>query len=158
MNKEDISIPSLYPTVSVVMPCYNDGDYILDAVNSIKMQSYPQIELIIIDDGSDDEKTADILKMVNYRNLKVLRTNHLRPAGARNYGIKEASGKYILPLDADDTIESSYIEKAVIELESDSNIGIVYCHADLFGCENGRWDLPDYSLKKEIIDNCIFVR
>ena len=51
----------------------------------------------------------------------------------------------------------SRLEKAVSELESDSNLGIVYCHADLFGLETGKWNLPDYDFKYEILDNCIFV-
>ena len=155
--REDISKIKLNPTVSVIMPCYNDGDYILEAVDSIRKQTYPNIELIIIDDGSDDKKTTEIINNIDYKNLKLIKTDHIRPAGARNKGIRESVGKYVLPLDADDIIESTYIEKAVSELESDSNLGIVYCHADLFGLETGKWNLPDYDFKYEILDNCIFV-
>ncbi|MBR0353431.1 MAG: glycosyltransferase family 2 protein [Oscillospiraceae bacterium] len=154
---EEVRATKPNPTVSVIMPCFNDGEYLLEAVDSIKKQTYSPIELVIIDDGSDDEKTVNALNSINYHNLKIIRTDHIRPAGARNRGIKESTGKYILPLDADDIIDASYIERAVEELETDDNLGIVYCHADLFGLQTGKWELPDYDFKYEILDNCIFV-
>lgn len=148
---------SALPLVSVIMPCYNDGAYIEEAVASLQRQTYPHIELIVIDDGSDDVKTRAVLKRLQYPCLQILHTKHVRPAAARNAGIRAAKGKYILPLDSDDTIEPEYIEKAVQVLEQDKKVGIVYCHADLFGKENGAWVLPDYELRVELLDNCIFV-
>lgn len=142
--------------VSVIMPCYNDGKYIREAIQSVKRQTYTNIELIIIDDGSDDSETLGILEQIKGE-VTLLHTNHLRPAGARNHGIEEATGKYILPLDSDDMIEPSYIEKAVGILEGDGKIGVVYCHADLFGERSGRWELPDYSFDKMLLDNVVFV-
>jgi glycosyltransferase involved in cell wall biosynthesis len=139
------------------MPCYNDGAYIEEAVASVYAQTYKDIELIIIDDGSDDEGTLNILNRIANTNMKLLRTNRLRPAGARNAGIEQATGKYILPLDSDDTIESNYVEKAVKILEENERIGVVYCYADLFGEKSGRWDLPNYSLEKMLLDNIVFV-
>ncbi len=142
--------------VSIIMPCYNDGKYIWEAITSVKNQTYKNIELIIIDDGSDDELTMSILKELE-KDYLVLRTNHLKPAGARNYGIQHSTGKYILPLDSDDTIDKTYIEKAVKILESDKKIGVVYCEADLFGEKTGKWDLPQYSFDKMLLDNIVFV-
>ena len=101
--------------VSVIMPCYNDGQYIEEAIGSIKNQTYSNWELIIIDDGSDDEKTINIIDNINDERITILNTNHLRPAGARNYGISQAKGKFILPVDSDDKIEPVYIEKAIIQ-------------------------------------------
>ncbi len=143
--------------VSVIMPCYNDGIYIEEAIASIKSQTYQNIELIIIDDGSDDENTVNIINGLSDENIKVLHTQRLRPAGARNFGIANASGEYILPLDADDTIEPDYIEKAVRVMDENDNVGIVYCRADLFGESSGRWELPDYSTESMLLDNIIFV-
>lgn len=143
--------------VSVIMPCFNDGKYISMAVDSLRAQTYPHIELIIIDDGSDDPETLQILSQLQFPSLQILHTNHVRPAAARNRGIEAAKGAYILPLDSDDTIEPEYIERAVEVLDKDSNVGIVYCHADLFGTTEGKWNLPDYELRLELLDNCIFV-
>lgn len=143
--------------VSVIMPCYNDGQYIQEAIQSVKEQSYTNWELIIIDDNSDDEDTIRIIKGIDDPQIKVLHSEHLRPAGARNYGIQHATGKYILPVDSDDAIDSTYIEKAVSIIESDPEIGIVYCKADLFGEKSGPWDLPEYSFQSMLLDNIVFV-
>lgn len=143
--------------VSVIMPCYNDGAYLEEAVDSLKKQTYKDIELIIIDDGSDDPHTVEVLKNLDYPNLTILHTNHVRPAAARNEGIRHAVGEYILPLDSDDTIEPVYIERAVQVLDEQPEVGIVYCHADLFGEMSGNWDLPNFSMEMELLDNCIFV-
>lgn len=144
-------------TVSVIMPCFNDGAYIEEAVESLRKQTFQDIELIIIDDGSDDPATVDILNHLQFPALTILHTDHIRPAAARNKGIGEASGRYILPLDSDDKIEPEYIERAVKVLDERPEVGIVYCHADLFGEASGKWDLPDFSMEMELLDNCIFV-
>lgn len=143
--------------VSVIMPCYNDGKYIIEAIESVKAQTYTNWELIIIDDGSDDEETVNIIKEICDERITTLHTKHLRPAGARNYGISNAKGKYILPVDSDDRIDPSYIEKAVKVIESDDKIGVVYCEADLFGEKSGKWELPSYSFNSMLLDNIVFV-
>ena len=144
--------------VSVIMPCFNDGEYIMEAVESLERQTFQDFELIIIDDGSDDPGTIQTLSLLCEKdNTRVMRTDHIRPAGARNYGIDNAVGEYILPLDSDDKIEPTYIEQAVRVLDANEEIGVVYCHADLFGEESGVWELPDYSLDKMLLDNIVFV-
>lgn len=143
--------------VSVIMPCYNDGRYIEESIRSLKNQTFTDYELIVIDDGSDDPETLRILSALPDDHIRLLHTDHVRPAGARNHGIRQARGKYILPLDSDDLIEPTYLEKAVRILDENENIGIVYCYADLFGCRTGRWDLPDYSREQMLLDNVIFV-
>lgn len=143
--------------VSVIMPCYNDGLYIEEAIASVKAQTYLNWELIIIDDGSDDERTLEIIQNINDEKILVLHTEHLRPAGARNYGIRHAKGKYILPVDSDDLIDRTYMEKAVRKIETDPRIGVVYCEADLFGERTGRWNLPKYSFEAMLLDNVVFV-
>lgn len=143
--------------ISVIMPCYNDGIYIMEAIDSVKMQTYRDWELIIIDDGSDEEETIRILSQIEDTRIKILHTDHLRPAGARNFGIQHAEGTYILPLDSDDKIERTYMEKAVQILEENKNIGVVYCKAELFGEKSGLWDLPEYSFRTMLLDNIVFV-
>lgn len=143
--------------VSIIMPCYNDGKYILESVESALNQSYSDIELIIIDDGSTDEHTLEVLEEIKNRGIQVIKSCNQKPAGARNLGIENSTGEYILPLDSDDLIENDYIEKAVAILENDVNVGAVYCKADLFGAKKGTWDLPDYSMDKMLLDNIVFV-
>lgn len=143
--------------VSVIMPCFNDGAYIQEAIDSVMNQTYSNIEIIIIDDGSDDPKTIDILNSISNPAIKILHSKRLRPAGARNFGIGKATGKYILPVDSDDTIDPTYVEKAINILETNQNIGVVYCYADLFGEKKGRWELPKYSFETMLLDNIVFV-
>jgi len=144
------------PRVSVIIPCYNQGEFLEDSVSSVLDQSYQDLEIIIVNDGSTDEATNTLLTNYNRPKTKIITTDNQGLASARNNGIAVAQGDYILPLDADDKIGSAYVEKAVALLESDPQIGIVYCRAMLFGHIVKEWILPDYSLKEMLCDNIIF--
>lgn len=150
-------LESMDKLVSVIMPCYNDGKYIREAIQSVKEQTYFYWELIVVDDGSSDQETVEIIDSLSDENITVLRSQHLGPSGARNYGIQYAKGKYILPLDSDDKIDSTYIEKAVHILENNVDVGVVYCEADMFGEKTGKWDLPAYSFEQMLMDNVVFI-
>lgn len=139
------------------MPCFNDGKYIRDAVSSVRNQTYGNIELIIIDDGSKDRDTLSVLEEFRKEGITVLTQSNGGPASARNNGIAFAKGKYVLPLDADDVIEPTYVEKAVNAIQSRDNCGIVYCEADLFGEMSGKWNLEPFSVERILIKNMIFV-
>lgn len=149
MNKQ-------HPLVSVVIPCYNQGQYLDDAVSSVLAQTYQAFEIIIVNDGSTVPETIEILKNYNKPKTTVIHTDNQGLAAARNNGIKVAQGKYILPLDADDKIGSSYIEEAVKLLEFDENLGIVYCEAEFFGDRTGKWELPEYKFPDILLENVIF--
>lgn len=143
--------------VSIIIPCYNMGKYIMDAVDSAVAQTYPNIEIIIVDDASTDKKTVSVLQKIKNDNVKIfyLKKNKGLP-GARNYAIQKGTGKYILPLDADDKIHPEYITKAIRILEKNKEIGIVYSKAELFGNAKGAFVLPRYSLQTMLSRNVIF--
>src|SRR5690606_41602075 len=71
--------------------------------------------------------------------------------------IGAATGEFILPLDADDRIDPSYVAKAIAILRERPEVGIVYCKAERFGAANGPWELPPYDIRELAIDNVIFV-
>ncbi len=142
--------------VSVIIPCFNDGTYIDEAVDSVLAQTYQDFEIIIVNDGSTDPRTNDILSNYSRPKTRVIQTTNQGVARARNRAIEEASGEFILPLDADDRIKEAYLEKAVKALDTDKNIGIVYCLAEFFGERTGPWQLPDFSLAELIVHNHIF--
>lgn len=142
--------------VSVIIPCYNQGLYVSEAVDSILAQTYQDLEIIIVNDGSTDEQTNTLLDAFSRDKTKVIVTSNQGLAAARNNGISAASGQYILPLDADDRIAPLYIEKAVQLLDSEPDTGIVYCRAMLFGAVESEWVLPAYSLEEMLKDNVIF--
>jgi len=144
------------PSVSVVIPCYNQGRYIEEAVESVLAQSYDDLEIIIVDDGSTDGETRRFLERYVPPKTRILYSENKGVSHARNLGIQEASGVYILPLDGDDKIAPTYIEKAVHVLETNARIGIVYCEADFFGTKTGKWELPTYRFPDILVGNCIF--
>lgn len=144
------------PEVSVVIPCYNQGDFIDEAVNSVLAQSFEDYEIIITNDGSTDKYTTELLKDYSRPKTKIIHTPNQGLAAARNTAIAEASGRFILPLDADDKIGRDYLFKATKILNEDSNIGILYCDSEFFGDRKGKWNLPDYTMEKMLLENMIF--
>jgi glycosyltransferase involved in cell wall biosynthesis len=144
------------PKVSVIIPCFNHGKYINAAVESVLGQTYNDFEIIIIDDGSTDKFTKKFLANYKRPKTKIIITQNQGLASARNTGIRNAKGKYILPLDADDKIAPTYIEKAVEVIENNKNIGIVYCLAETFGYKKGSWYIPEFTQKRMLLRNLIF--
>jgi glycosyltransferase involved in cell wall biosynthesis len=144
------------PKISVIIPCYNQGCYLDDAVGSVLNQTFDDYEIVIVNDGSTDDQTLKILADFKAPKTRIVHTVNQGLSSARNNGIKASDGVYILPLDADDKIGRTYLEEANNILDNNSNVGIVYCLAELFGDKRGRWNLPEYSLKNIMRDNVIF--
>lgn len=121
--------------VSIIIPCYNDVQYIVQSVNSALAQTYSNIEVIVIDDGSDHETKAILKKLESTINKLIIQDNRGQ-ASARNAGIKVATGKYILTLDSDDYLEPTLCEKAVRIFQETTDVKIVTCHANLHFINN----------------------
>lgn len=113
--------------VSVIIPCYNDGLFIAETIESVKQQSYNNWQCIIVNDGSADN-TGEVVQRVTAADERFIyiETENNGPAAARNAGIEKASGFLILPLDADDIISANYIEKCVEIFAEDENVKLVY--------------------------------
>lgn len=144
------------PQVSVIIPCFNQGEFIDDAVESVLAQTFQDFEIIIVNDGSTEEDTKKKLENYDKPKTLVIHTSNQGLSAARNNGIKSSSGEYILPLDADDKIANTYIEKAVKILDANKNIGILYCEAEYFGELTGKWALTEYSFFEFLNENQIF--
>ncbi len=144
--------------VSIIIPCHDDGKYLTEAVASARAQTHPDVEIIVVDDHSGDPRTLAAYDALRARNITVLRTPEGKkgPSAARNAGIAAASGEYILPLDADDTISPAYAALAAAALDADPELGICYCKASFFGLKSGPWKLPPYSLDSLLAGNMIF--
>ena len=117
--------------VSVIIPFYNDDLYVEKAVKSIQSQTYKNIEIIIIDDGSN-QKAKTVLEQFNQENTQILTQKNSGPSAARNKGIRKAKGDYILTLDADDFFEPTFVEKAILILINNPKIGMVTCWSKNF--------------------------
>lgn len=123
--------------VSIVIPCFNDGVYLGEAVTSALSQTHPDTEIIVVDDGSTESATLHALDACRDVGVRVHRQKNSGLSAARNAGIDLATGKYILPLDSDDRISSTYAQKAAEILDSRPEIGIVGGDIELFGLESG---------------------
>jgi len=143
---------------AIIIPVYNTKpNYIQEAINSALNQTLKDIEIIVVNDGSTNQETLKYLKELEKDNrLKIIHQENKGPSSARNTGIKEANSKYILPLDSDDKIDPTYIQKAIKVIKADDEIGMVYCEAKLFGTKNKKWELPEYNKEEFIFNNCIF--
>lgn len=111
--------------VSVIIPCYNDGKFIHGAIKCILNQTYQNLEIIVVDDGSDDSNTIQILEKLEYPNTTVYKKDNGGPASARNFGIQRCKGQYILTLDADDKFAPEFLEKGLQILETKPQVGMV---------------------------------
>lgn len=148
----------MHNKVSIIIPCFNDGRYLREALSSANSQTYTNIEIIVVDDHSTDSNTIHILSEIKKEGFRVLETPHGKKGlpAARNAGIAEASGMYILPLDADDKIDPTYVAKCVKILSNRPDVGICYCKARMFGLKHGHWTLPPYTWETMLIRNVIF--
>ena len=142
------------PEISVISACYNHGKYINEMIESVLNQSFQDFEVIIVNDGSDDD-TRDILKKITHEKVRIIHTLNNGPAFARNLAIENARGKIIMNLDADDMIAPSLLEKAFNVFCTNSQIGIVYCDAECFGAKTGKFEIGEYTLKSMLFDNRI---
>jgi glycosyltransferase involved in cell wall biosynthesis len=143
------------PKVSVVIPCYNLGQYLDEAVDSVLAQTYQDLEIIIVNDGSTDEVTNLLLEKYRKPKTQVLRTNNQGLPSARNNGIGMSQGEYICCLDADDRYHPRFLEKCTQILDSDtvSKFGFVTTWARCFGLRDDVWETGDYNPANLIIGN-----
>lgn len=144
------------PKVSVVIPCYNQGIFLREALDSVLAQTHSDYEIIVVDDGSTDAETLSILDGTDNPAVKILRTSNGGLAMARNRGIAASIGDIILPLDADDLIAPTYLEKGVSVFVSNPDVGVVYSSADKFGAVNELWQLPEFSPALLLKENMVF--
>lgn len=98
------------PTLSIIVPYYNLGDYLPATLASIEAQTFKDYELIIVDDGSTDEKSIRLCDDLRSRGYTVLRKPNGGLGSARNWGVKHARAKWVLPLDADDLFDPRMFE------------------------------------------------
>lgn len=145
------------PKISIIVPCYNYGNFLAECLTSVLNQKYSNFECIVVDNASTDN-TKEVASEFSKKDKRFsyLFCDLKGVAHARNFGIKNSTGSYILPLDADDKIGSDYISKAIQYFEQNNNVEVVYCDAELFGHSSGSWSLPPYSFKDLLIENLIF--
>ncbi len=146
------------PLVSVVIPCYNQAEYLPETLDSLLTQTYQNWEAIIVNDGSLDntEQVANAYVNKDSR-IKYIRQQNGGLSSARNCGIKIAQGEFILPLDSDDKIAPEYISEAMSAFKNNPALTLVYCKGEFFGTKKGVWEGLYYQgYRKQLLNNSIF--
>lgn len=126
--------------ISIVMPVYNTGAYLEEALESVFAQSFQEFELICVDDASNDKLTKCILEKFQnqYENMRVIRTDSNIGAGeARNSGLLQACGEYVIFLDADDVFADDML-KRMYQSVCENHADVCICGYQAFYIENGR--------------------
>lgn len=144
------------PLISVIIPCYNHGEYLGEAIESVEKNAYTGLyEIIIVNDGSTDLNTISKLNSLKQQGYNVINQANQGLANARNNAIKIARGKYIIPLDSDNKLHKNYFNEALDILEKDSSIDVVYGAPMFFGSEDGIRNIGEFQFKRIINGNYI---
>lgn len=142
--------------ISVIVPCYNQAQYLDECLQSVLDQTYTKWECIIVNDGSPDNTEEVAKKWIEKdERFTYVKKNNGGLSSARNFGIQQAGGEWILPLDADDYISERYLELASNHFKEE-DIKLIYCKAKKFGAVNEEWNLPPFSLSALAVKNIIF--
>jgi glycosyltransferase involved in cell wall biosynthesis len=137
------------PLVSVIVPCFNHGCFLQECTESITSQQYEKLEVIVVDDASTDPATLAVLTELEATdNLRVVyQRQNKGPSAARNRGIAEARGRYILPVDADNILLPNAIAKLVEQIQSaGETVGYIYPNCQFFGTRDDYFEPPSFNL------------
>lgn len=118
------------PKITIIISCYNYGRYLDQSISSVFQQSYENKEVIIVDDGSTDdtkERTQKAKEFYGSERIKYIYQVNTGVSSARNTGLGAATGRYVIFLDADDLWKSGLLEKEIELIESNKDLGMVYC-------------------------------
>ncbi len=146
---------STSPRVSIIVTCYNLGLYLLDALDSAAACDPALCEVIIVDDGSTDSQTREIINRIQERGWRVICQDRSGLANTRNTGIRAAAGDFILPLDADNRIAPDYVVRGIQVLDAEPSVGVLYGDCEFFGERQGRQSPADFDLQLLHLGNYI---
>jgi len=136
------------PTVSVVIPCYNRAHFLGGAIESVLRQSYSDFEIIVVDDGSTDG-TAEVAE--RYEGVRFVRQKNCGVAAARNAGLRESAGEYLVFLDSDDLLLPEALKTGVELLEAHPEYAFVYGHCEYIGADGTLLRPPR---RQKVVQDC----
>ena len=158
-----LSAPGTAPVrLSVVVPCFNHGELLVEAVASAERSLAEPYELIVIDDGSRQPRTLEVLAALETAGYFVVHQENRGLAAARNRGIELATGRYIVPLDSDNRLLPGFLEAAMRVLDEDPRVGVVYGDRLELGLRSGMVQVSEFDLDRlltgNFIDACTVIR
>ncbi|NNE43549.1 MAG: glycosyltransferase, partial [Gemmatimonadetes bacterium] len=137
--------PAPAPSVSAIVPCFNYGRLVTEAVNSLRNQTYPGLEIVVVDDGSTDTETQEALRELERDGVRVVHQENRGLVGARNRGVEETRGDLLLFLDNDDLLEPEAVELLVAGLAANPECGFAYPDQWFFGDEELIWETQPFN-------------
>jgi len=144
------------PLVSVIVPCFNDGRHLPECLGAIRAQTWPELEVIVVDDASTDARTAEVLAQLETAgDVRVLRMAHNGgPSRARNAGLDEADGGYLLAVEADNLLLPDAVERMLEQLRTAGpDVGYVYPSLQYFGNRRDLFEAPGFNLHELLWSN-----
>lgn len=145
------------PLVSVIITNYNYAQYVGEAIKSVLNQTYENLEIIVIDDGSTDNSDKIISGYAKKnKNIRYIKQKNQGVVSARNKGLAKISGEFFLFLDGDDMLPNDYV-KTLIAVAQEDEVDVVYTDYQKFGETDDKSDFPEYDLEKLKRGNYIHV-
>ncbi len=138
-------LPSDLPRISAIVPCYNYGRVVMEAVRSLQAQTYANLEILVVNDGSTDQETLQALAELADSGIKVIHQDNAGLVGARQTGAKEATGEWLIFLDNDDLLEPEAIGLLALKLLQNPNAAYAYPDQHFFGDENLVWETQAFN-------------
>ncbi|MCF0201567.1 MAG: glycosyltransferase [Bacteroidales bacterium] len=143
--------------ISVIVPCYKQAQYLPECLNSVLAQTYQNWECIVVSDGSPDNTEEIAMQYVKKDGrFHFVSKENGGPSAARNLAISHSSGKYILPIDADDFIAPEYLSLALDAFSQNAELKVVYCGYADFGANSNVYNDNDFDYASFIYQNQIF--
>ena len=150
------------PAISVIIPCYDQGEYLLDAVASVERSIEQPYELIIVNDGSREARTKHVLGLLRDAGYTIVDQANEGLSSARNRGLELSASPFVIPLDSDNRLRAGFVTAAVRILDSRPDVAVVYGDRQDFGLRNDAVDVPEFDLDHllvfNFIDACAVVR
>jgi glycosyltransferase involved in cell wall biosynthesis len=138
------------PSATIVIPCFNHGQFVGEAVASCLRQENADVRVVVVDDGSTDGSTPAACEALAGPRVRVIRQDNRGLSAARNRGAKGADTEYLVFLDADDWINFRFVAKLHDAIEkqraagTDGDVAYAYCYERLVGQYDGYWRVPDF--------------
>lgn len=152
------------PQVSVIIPCYNHGRYVGGAVDSVLAQTFRDFEIFVVNDGSTEPETVELLRNFRAERTRVVHKENGHRSSARNFGIARSESEFLLTLDAGDRLAPRFLEKTVAVLEEQPDVGMVTCPARTFGMPPEKYipnpggDVTSFVVSNGCQASCLFRR
>ena len=143
------------PVVSVLVPCFNHGQWIDEAIDSVFAQTVQDFDVIIVDDGSTDPATVDKLAAYERPRTRVVRTENRGLSAARNLAASLAAGQFYCALDADDRLAPNWFERALAAFDRDPELAFVSHWVQAFGDEQWLWQPESCGLLDLLVNNVV---